>query len=63
MPPELQKQLDEQTELIIDDWIEQKHAHEIVKPEYLEGTCQACEASDLVKGICSECGADNDGPV
>lgn len=30
MPPELQSQLDEQTEQIIDDWIEQKHAHEIV---------------------------------
>lgn len=30
MPPELQKELDEENERIIDDWIEQKHAHEIV---------------------------------
>ena len=30
MPPELQKQIDELAEQAVDDWVEQRHAHEIV---------------------------------
>jgi hypothetical protein len=36
MPPELSKELDAWTEIIIDDWQEQKHAHD-------EDTCFNCE--------------------
>ena len=40
MPPELAKELDEETERIIDDWVEQKHTREILK-------CMVCEAGEL----------------
>lgn len=30
MPPELQKELDEMAEQAVNDWQEQRHAHEIV---------------------------------
>jgi hypothetical protein len=33
MPPEIAKELDEMAEQAIDDWTEQRHAHEIVKNE------------------------------
>ena len=36
MPPELLRELDEETERIIDDWVEQKHAHEVVQGDELE---------------------------
>lgn len=39
MPPKIQKQIDELAEQAIDDYVEQKHAHEIVlneEPEIVE---------------------------
>ena len=36
MPPELQKQVDELAEQAVDDWIEQKHAHEV------DNICEEC---------------------
>jgi len=67
-PPDLltaeeEKQLAQIVETNIDFATEQSHVHEVVKLPYLEGTCQVCEAGELVKGICDECGANNDGPV
>ena len=31
MTPKLERQLEENTELIIDEWVEQKHPHEVVE--------------------------------
>lgn len=39
MPPELQKQVDELAEQAVDDWVEQKHAHEIVQDDDECGLC------------------------
>lgn len=38
--PDMNKFIDELVEQAVDDWIEQKHAHEVVKDNETEGDIQ-----------------------
>lgn len=49
MPPELQKELEAETERAVDDWIEQKHAHEVVVKE-----CELCNGTGYFKSNTAE---------